>query len=104
MNGVYIALRFISLILIVLALMLLGADLVTSLEKGGHITVRSAAEVWSAIDKAGLASFQSGVGSSLPSPLSGWVLGLLNVWSWILLGVPGIILAFVFGRRTADVE
>lgn len=102
MNGVYVVLRFLSLILIVAALMFLGADIVTSLEKGGHITVRSAAEVWNAIDKPGLASFQSWVTATLPSPLSGWTLGLLNVWTWILLGVPGIILAFLFGRRTAD--
>ena len=33
--------RLVSLILIVTALMLLGADAVTSLERGGELTVRS---------------------------------------------------------------
>ena len=35
-----VLMRLISLILIVAALMLLGADAVTSLEKGGELTVR----------------------------------------------------------------
>ncbi len=38
--------RLVSLILIVIALMLLGADAVTSLGKGGEITVRSLDTVW----------------------------------------------------------
>ena len=40
--------RFLSLVVVVIALMLLGADMVTSLEnleKGGHIAVRSIAMV-----------------------------------------------------------
>jgi len=36
-----VALRLFSLVLVALALMLLGADAVTSLDKGGEITVRS---------------------------------------------------------------
>ncbi len=36
-----VVMRLVSLILIVTALMLLGADAVTSLENGGDITVRS---------------------------------------------------------------
>ena len=41
-----VLMRLISLILIVAALMLLGADAVTSLEKGGEITVRSLGLIW----------------------------------------------------------
>ena len=41
-----LALRFVSLALIIIALMLLGADMVTSLEKGGQIAVRSIEQVW----------------------------------------------------------
>ena len=39
------AMRFLSLVLIVLGLMLLGADVIASLEKGGEITVRSLDQV-----------------------------------------------------------
>ena len=56
-----IVMRLISLILIVIALMLLGADAVTSLEKGGYITVRSLGTVWSLLDKGGLDAFKSWV-------------------------------------------
>ena len=41
-----VLMRLVSLILIVIALMLLGADAVTSLEKGGELTVRSLDMVW----------------------------------------------------------
>ena len=41
-----VVMRLISLILIVTALMLLGADAVTSLERGGDLTVRSLGTIW----------------------------------------------------------
>ena len=46
----FVVLRLISLILVVAALMLLGADAVTSLENGGKITVRSLDQVWALFD------------------------------------------------------
>jgi hypothetical protein len=104
MNGVYVALRIVSLILIVVALMLLGADIVTSLEKGGQITTRSIEQVWNTIDSAGLAGFKAWLEHTLPSPVPGWIEGLLKIWGWLITGVIGVILAFLFGRRTADVS
>ena len=53
-----VLMRLIALVLIVAALMLLGADAVTSLEKGGEITVRSLDLVWSLIDPGSLAAFK----------------------------------------------
>ncbi len=41
-----VVMRLVSLVLVVAALMLLGADAVTSLERGGGITVRSIDQVW----------------------------------------------------------
>ena len=49
----------ISLILIVTALMLLGADAVTSLEKGGELTVRSLDTVWVLVNPASLFTFKT---------------------------------------------
>ena len=46
--------RLISLILIVIALLLLGADAVTSLEKGGELTVRSLDTVWMLVSPVSL--------------------------------------------------
>lgn len=97
-----VALRFVSLILIVFALMLLGADLVTSLEKGGVITVRSIEQVWMLLNSSAVA-FTAWLQHSLPVLVSGWISRVLSLPAWSLTGVLGVILAFLFGRRVADV-
>lgn len=92
--------RFFALILIVIALMLLGADVVTSLEKGA-LTVRSIGQVWGLFDAGGLGAFKSWVEATLPAPVPGWIYSLLGMWGWGVLGVLGVVLAFLFGRRHA---
>lgn len=92
--------RFLALILIVLALMLLGADVVTSLEKGA-LTVRSIGQIWGLIDAGSLQAFKSWVEASLPGPVPGWIYSLLGMWGWGVFGVLGVVLAFLFGRRHA---
>jgi hypothetical protein len=47
----YVALRFLSVVLIGVALMFLGADLVTSLERGGALGARSIEQVWGLFSK-----------------------------------------------------
>jgi hypothetical protein len=91
--------RFVSLILIVMAIGLLGADLVSSLERHGMIVVRSVAEVWSLIDKGGLAASQAWAQHALPAPLTRLFAMLLSTWSWVVVGIPGIVLVFLFDRR-----
>lgn len=93
-----VAFRFISLILIVAALMLLGADIVTSLEKN-ELTVRSIEQVWNLIDTSSLAACKSWAEAALPPLLSHWIYGLLGMWAWGVIGVLGVLLAFLFGRR-----
>ncbi len=56
-----VVMRLISLILIVTALMLLGADAVTSLERGGELTVRSLGTIWGVIHPGSLNAFKSWV-------------------------------------------
>ncbi len=92
--------RFLALILIVVALMLLGADVVTSLEKG-TLTVRSIGQVWGLLGAGSLAAFKSWVEASLPGPVPGWIYSLLGMWGWGVFGVFGVVLAFLFGRRHA---
>lgn len=94
--------RFFSLLLIALALMFLGADVVTSFEKGGQITVRSIEQVWSLFDKSGLDSFKSWLEHTLPGPVASWIEALLRIWTWAFLGVWGVIFAFLFGRRSHE--
>ena len=90
--------RLISLILIVTALMLLGADAVTSLERGGELTVRSLGTIWALLDPAHLGQFKSWVQNRLPGMAQG-VYSFLALPGWAATGVLGVILAFIFGRK-----
>jgi hypothetical protein len=97
----FVLFRVISLILIVLALMLLGADAVTSLEHHGQITVRSLDQIFALADRALLDSFKAWVQHRLPGPLPHWVFSTLALPDWSVPGVIGVILAFLFGRKHA---
>jgi|SRR5437763_189444 hypothetical protein len=93
-----VLMRLIALILVVSALMLLGADAVSSLEKGGEITVRSVGTIWAVLDKAGLDAFKTWVNHHAAFMEQG-VYSSLALPGWAVSGVIGVILAFVFGRR-----
>jgi hypothetical protein len=97
-----VVLRFISLILIGIGLMLLGADLITSLEKHGAPTARSLAEVWNLMSRTSEAAFNVWVQRALPSPVPGWIAAVLQVPAWALTGVLGVVLAFLFGRKSPE--
>jgi len=90
--------RLISLILIVTALMLLGADAVTSLERGGDLTVRSLGTIWGLLNPASLSAAKSWVQNHAAFMAQG-VYSSLALPGWAVTGVIGVILAFVFGRR-----
>jgi hypothetical protein len=93
-----VLMRLISLILIVVALMLLGADAVTSLEKGGELTVRSLDTVWMTVNPASLFTLKSWLhdhAGIVAQP----IYSFLSSPGWGVTGVFGVILAFVFGRR-----
>jgi hypothetical protein len=94
-----ILMRLIALIMIVAALILLGADALTSLERGGDITVRSFGAVWAALNPASLTHFKDWVQHYLPFMAQG-VYSALTIPGWGLIGVVGVLIAFIFGRRT----
>jgi hypothetical protein len=91
--------RLISLVLIVSALMLLGADAVTSLERGGDIYIRSTGQIWALFDKISIEAFKAWSANTLPGFLAKGVYSVLAVPGWGITGVPGVILAFVFGHK-----
>ena len=93
-----VLMRLIALILIVTALMLLGADAVTSLEKGGEITVRSLDTVWALFNKGALDGFKTWVAHTAPFAAQS-VYSFLALPGWAVTGVLGVILAFIFGRK-----
>lgn len=95
----YVALRFLSLVLIAIGLALLGADLITTLEKGGDITIRSFDHVWASINKDSLEASKGWLHSALPTPVPNWVYSVMALPGWAVFGVPGVVLAFAFGGR-----
>lgn len=95
-------LRIVSLILIVVALMLLGADIISTLEKSGQFTVRSIDQVWAMLSKTSLDGFRAWLEHTLPAPVPSWIEAVLRVPAWGFVGVLGVIFAFLFGRRTSE--
>ena len=93
-----VLMRLVSLILIVIALMLLGADAVTSLERGGELTVRNLGTVWGLLHPVSLNGFKDWIQNHAPA-LAHAVYSFLALPGWAATGVLGVILAFVFGRR-----
>lgn len=96
------ALRLISLGLIALALMLLGADLITSLEKSGEITVRSVEQVWAMFSADGPVWFKAWAERHWPPVAIHALQTVLTLPGWAVTGVPGVILNFVSGRTQVD--
>ena len=94
-----VILRLIRLVLVVAALMMLGGDLTTSLERGGEITVRSFNEVWELFSKTGPLGLKGWADHALPGPLSNWLEAVMALPAGFITGVIGVILAFLFGRR-----
>lgn len=91
--------RLVALVMIVTALVLLGADALTSLEKGGEITVRSLGLIWTLLAPASLARFKDWVQHDLPF-MAQVIYSALAMPGWGLIGVVGVLIAFIFGRRT----
>lgn len=98
----YVVLRFISIILIVMALMFLGADLITSLEKGGALSARSIAQVWTLFSKSSEAAFVAWSQHAVPAVFGRWIAAVLSLPAWSVPGVLGVVLAILFGRHIAE--
>ena len=98
-SAMAVFMRLVSLVLIVTALMLLGADAITSLERGGELMVRSLGTIWGLINQPHLDGFKSWVQNNQPAMAQG-VYSFLALPGWAATGVLGVILAFIFGRKT----
>ena len=85
--------RIIGLFLIVLALMLLGADVVSTLEKNGGATIRSLAQIILLFG----ADPAVGIPQRLPPFAASVLLAVLSWPGWAVLAVPGILLAMAGG-------
>lgn len=96
----YVAFRLLSLLLIAIGLMLLGADLITTLEHGGVVTIRSLDHVWTALSHDSIDGVKSWLQHRAPQPVTHGIESFLATPGWAVFGVLGVILAFIFGRRS----
>ena len=93
-----VLMRLIALAMIVTALVLLGADALTSLEKGGEITVRSLGLIWSLVNAGSLVAFKDWAQHHAPF-LAQTIYSALAMPGSGLIGVVGVLIAFIFGRK-----
>jgi cytochrome bd-type quinol oxidase subunit 2 len=91
--------RFFALVFIVLGLMLLGADVVTLLERGTEPHMRSLSEVFGLFTATGVASLQGWIGSLAPGAVADGVASILAWPAFAVFGVTGVILAILFRER-----
>jgi hypothetical protein len=92
-----IGLRLLALCLIVIALVLLGIDAITSLQYGA-IRLHSLAQLLDAAAPALIRHVRDWAADVLPHPVTALVRGLLASWAWALFGVAGVLVAFIGGR------
>jgi hypothetical protein len=85
--------RVIGLFLIVVALMLLGADLVSTLEKNGGTVIRSFAQILLLLG----ADPADWIQQRSPPLVANILLGILSAPGWAVFGIPGILLAMLGG-------
>lgn len=91
--------RFLALILIVLGLMLLGADVVTMLESGREPALRTLENVWALFTATGVASFKDWFAAMVPGPAMDIFNALLSLPAFAVFGTIGVLLAVVFRER-----
>ena len=90
-------LRFIAVLFLVLALMLLGADAVSSLEKG-DVVIRSLTQVAALID----GDPTNWLETTLPSSVASVIETILSWPGWAVLGVLGLAIGVLTRGGSAE--
>src|SRR5262245_46905422 len=83
--------RWFGLVLLMVALMLLGADLVNTLEKHGELVIRSLEQILMLFGFDAKLWFQS----NFPPQLANVSMTLISWPSWLIFGVLGVIFALI---------
>ncbi len=92
-------LRFVALILIVLGLMLLGADVISMLESGQEPALRTLESVWGLFTATGVESFKVWFAELVPAIVIDIFNAVLSLPAFAVFGVFGILLAVIFRER-----
>ena len=89
-----IVVRLAGLLLIIVALMLLGADVVSAFEAGGEFLTRSLDQIIAMLTGA---SPMSWLEAALPPSLASLVTIALRLPAWLSIGLVGLIMALIAG-------
>ena len=89
---------YVGLILLALGLVLLGGDMMPSLEHPGQIILHSFQTIWAMFDAGSVTAFIAWMSKTLPSFLTSAVLAVLAIPAWSL-GFIGVIITFLTGRK-----
>jgi hypothetical protein len=92
-----VAVRFLSLGFVSLALMALGADLLAWIETDTY-DPHTFLSLLSAINERSAEGIQAWA-NGLPGPVSGGVNAFLQAWGFVALGLPGVLLAVLGVRK-----
>lgn len=88
---------FCGLILVLVALLLLGADLVASLEASGQLVASRLGTVWAAAAPNELIWFTNWADGHLPGTLANAAEGFLSIYAWLVTGLAGVLLGCLTG-------
>ena len=94
MKYLLFAIRVLGILMIVHALMLIGADEISTIEAGGVRIIRSLDHILT-IYRLDPKPWEE----TLPGLLQGLVIRLMSVPAWAVLGVLGVVLGFVGRAR-----
>ena len=89
-----IVVRFFGLLLTIIALMLLGADVVSAFEAGGEFLTRSLDQIIALLTGA---SPMSWLEATLSPSLASLVIIPLRLPAWLTIGLVGVLLALIAG-------
>jgi hypothetical protein len=92
-----VTLRVVSLVLVALGLMILGADLIGWVETDSF-DPHSIIGLWKAINPSSAAAAEAWAGG-LPDPVNRGALAFLHAWSFLIVGLPGVILAMFAAQK-----
>lgn len=93
-----LALRLVALAFVTTALILLGLDLITTLETG-RFTTRSISDVWRLFDPGGPERFLAWMAIHISLIRGEWLKAILAIWAWAVAGPLGCALVLVRDRR-----
>mgnify|MGYP000891248877 FL=1 len=91
--------RLIAVIFIVAGLLVVGYDIIGSLQAGQGFHALSLEQLWTLIHQGSLDGFRAWVGQKVPNPGPGIAATTLGFPAFAVFGAIGILLGLLFQRR-----